>query len=118
MSTCPLCSKTTKDLSLHLKKVHKLEVLESSDVQRAFGVEPIIEVANCRVQVNCPQRWELMQPTPFEDLRFCSTCNQNVLLAKNAEQLNWATNRNHCAAVLTTNHCMIVGMFAGPDDES
>lgn len=114
MPTCPVCGKHSSDMTRHLLHTHKLQILRAVEVNDIFPTELVLEVANCKVEVNCPKRWEAMEESPFENVRFCGSCKQNVFLAKNEEQLKWAASRNHCAAVLTSEESMVVGMFAPP----
>jgi hypothetical protein len=56
-------------------------------------------VINCHFEFKCPEKWDVMTPTPFSDIRYCGVCQQNVLKCRTEEQLAWAIENNHCCAV-------------------
>lgn len=58
---------------------------------------------NCKFKFQCDQRWETMQSTDDENIKFCEKCNETVHLCKNPWHLENAIKQNKCVAILAKN---------------
>lgn len=67
--------------------------------------EPLIRattIRKCRIvpRVPCPYRWDRLQPTDDDEVRFCDTCNSNVYLCRTDEETVAHALAGHCVARL------------------
>lgn len=58
---------------------------------------------NCKFKFQCDQRWETMQTTDDENVKFCEKCNETVHLCKNPWDLEIVIRENKCVALLEKN---------------
>ena len=58
-------------------------------------------IANCKFEFafQCPKRWTKLAKTADPDIRFCSTCSQNVYLCNSMEDVHRHASKGNCIAV-------------------
>ena len=61
-----------------------------------------VRVPNCTrlFKFLCPKKWENLQPTAHEDIRFCHSCKKNVILCTTYADLS--KHSGHCVALIDT----------------
>lgn len=78
------------------------------------------KVTNCplELRVSCLQQWISLAPTEDENIRYCSTCSQNVFLCRTAAELDHRSREGRCVAYHEYKDEWI-GLMIGPtSDES
>ena len=51
----------------------------------------------CNFEFVCDRKWEALQHTSRDDMKFCNHCDKNVYLAEDEDQLNQLAKRRACA---------------------
>lgn len=74
----------------------------------------IEDVWNCEnaFQNACPKKWESLEPTENDGLRYCDVCDQKVHLCETPEQFVQLGNAGHCVAVPNANHPIHLNLMA------
>lgn len=57
------------------------------------------EFINCEFEFECPKNWFQLQETNEAGIKHCNTCNQNVHLCINQDELDYAISKNFCIAL-------------------
>jgi uncharacterized protein (TIGR02996 family) len=83
-------------------------------------------IDNCELEFafRCPKRWEKLQPTGDQAVRFCDACEQNVYHCDSVKQAREHAWKGHCVAIdsrearkpgdLARPYAMLLGMAAPP----
>lgn len=58
-----------------------------------------IENCNVQFQFRCPKRWELLQVTSDDTVRYCDACQQNVYFCDTIFDAKVHATNGHCVAV-------------------
>ena len=57
------------------------------------------EIKNC-FEFVCPLKWDNLEKTYNNDIRFCGSCEKQVLKASDLESFNKLANDNKCVAYI------------------
>lgn len=62
---------------------------------------PSTPIANCPVEFRfqCPKLWENLDPTDDRRIRFCETCQKQVHLCENMEEVARHAHAGNCIAI-------------------
>ena len=60
-------------------------------------------IRNCKFRYKCSESWNSMANTDDPDVRHCSTCNENVHLCIDADDVLEALQNNWCVAIYNTS---------------
>jgi len=58
-----------------------------------------IENCNVRFEFRCPKRWELLEKTSDETIRYCDACQQNVYFCDTIQEARDLAANRECVAV-------------------
>jgi uncharacterized protein (TIGR02996 family) len=58
-----------------------------------------IELCQVEFEFQCPKKWENLQVTHEEQVRFCDSCRQNVYYCHSIEEAQKHAVEDHCVAV-------------------
>lgn len=58
------------------------------------------KVVNCEpvFRFRCPNRWESLEPTETNDVRYCEECDQNVYFCRSDDEIATHVELRHCVA--------------------
>jgi len=59
----------------------------------------VIEIRNCEIRYACPNKWDEMEYTKNDAVRFCSACERHVHLCRTKNDLHHAMIENYCVAI-------------------
>jgi uncharacterized protein (TIGR02996 family) len=60
---------------------------------------PPIENCDPVFEFQCPKRWDKLQPTRAESVRFCDACQKNVYFCQSVQEARAHTWQEHCVAI-------------------
>ncbi|BBL57525.1 hypothetical protein [Methylomonas koyamae] len=66
-------------------------------------------IRNCIFGKQCDKKWDELVTTDNQDIRYCSTCEQNVYLCQDEYILADAIQANRCVAVDIAENVRLVG---------
>ena len=58
-----------------------------------------LTIRNCTFAFKCNARWEQLEPTESDDIRFCDDCQKEVFLCLDDEMLVKNVMLNRCVAI-------------------
>lgn len=82
------------------RKLKRLDV-NYNERKRIYMMDKLIR--NCDIKLKCKQRWEDMQSTDEDGIRYCEQCKNNVHFCFNDYELNEAIQNNWCVAIYHSN---------------
>ncbi len=72
-----------------------------------------ITIRNCTFAYKCTAKWDDMSETEDEKIKFCQSCQQEVVYCETDEELVVAVKRNKCVSIVTPySNSQILGMPA------
>ena len=75
--------------------------------------EEKITIRNCTFAYKCTAKWNDMSETEDEKIKFCQSCQQEVVSCETDEELVVAIKRNKCVSIVTPySISQILGMPA------
>jgi hypothetical protein len=66
-------------------------------------------IRNCIFGKQCDKKWAELTQTDNQDVRYCSTCEQNVYLCQDEYTLAEAIQANRCVAVDIDENVRLLG---------
>lgn len=72
-------------------------------------------IRNCKLKYRCSMKWDLLEKTSDEDVRYCPECKKSVHHCQTDDQLIIAIIDDHCVAVSVTGDSV---KFLRLDDDS
>lgn len=55
----------------------------------------------CKFKFQCPNKWDALDATPVDGVKYCNTCEKSVYWADNQQELYALAKQNKCIAVNT-----------------
>lgn len=79
-----------------------------------------INIRNCVFGFKCTNKWESLNSTTIEDIKFCEDCQKEVYFIEDLVSLEKAIALNRCVAINTTSESdeivkITVGMISSVD---
>lgn len=53
----------------------------------------------CKFTYECPKKWEELESTESDSIKFCLRCNHHVYLANNQQEFNLFSAEGKCVAI-------------------
>jgi len=92
--TCPLCqTRFDQEVNFCLQCG---SILEQRD--ETVPAQTADEIVNCNFRYKCPLEWEKLERSADQDVRFCSSCHENVYFAHSQNELDRLAIAGKCVA--------------------
>jgi len=62
-----------------------------------------LTIRNCRFAFKCSSKWEDLQDTENDQIKFCNDCQKEVFFCEDDYALISHVRLNHCVAILKPN---------------
>ena len=69
-----------------------------------------ISIRNCRFAFKCEMKWDDLNETGDEDVRFCNSCEKEVHFCINDDELARAVRLNRCVAFVRMQDIPLMGL--------
>jgi hypothetical protein len=69
-----------------------------------------ISIRNCRFAFKCEMKWDDLNETGDEDIRFCNSCEKEVHFCINDDALARAVRLNRCVAFMRMEDIPLMGL--------
>jgi hypothetical protein len=74
-----------------------------------------ISIRNCRFAFKCEMKWDDLNETGDEDIRFCNSCEKEVYFCINDDELTRAVRLNRCVAFVRMEDIPLMGLLINKD---
>jgi uncharacterized protein (TIGR02996 family) len=93
--------KAREDRRLKARLRHRLRQLLPEMDRNWLALVDRTDIENCGLPFafECPKRWELLQQTDNDRVRFCDVCRRNVHHCTSASEARAEAARGHCVAI-------------------
>ena len=58
-----------------------------------------ITIRNCKFAYKCEMKWDELDETEEDEIKFCRGCQKEVFLCETDEELTQSIKRNRCVAI-------------------
>ncbi len=70
-----------------------------------------ITIRNCHIAYKCTARWDDMSETEDEKIKFCQSCQKEVVFCATDKELVAAVKRNKCVSIVSPySNSTIIGL--------
>lgn len=91
-----------------------IELVEDKPDDIKYGAA--IKCESLEWEFKCPLKWSKLKKTKFDDVRFCTLCEERVYTAYSKAELKRLTSQGSCVRVITEKQLDVMGGMSDPYD--
>ena len=89
-----------------------IELIE--DKPEYIKIGSAIDCQSLEWEFKCPLKWSKLKKTKFDDVRFCTLCEERVYTAYSKAELKRLTSQGSCVRVITEKQMDVMGDMSDP----